>query len=64
MIRQCDNCKKWYEDVYRDIGCPHDAFPANDGTNKSTVHRGAYLSPTKPPEAMIFSSHQGLGDIG
>jgi hypothetical protein len=57
MIRQCNKCKVWYEDVYRDAGCPHDAFPANDGNNNFKVNTAAYLSATKPPDSMIFQAH-------
>lgn len=59
MIIKCAKCDKWFEDVYRDIGCPHDAFPANDGENNFVVHDDAYLSDVEPSEDRIYEAHRG-----
>jgi hypothetical protein len=43
MIVRCDDCGMWFEDVFRNTICPHEAFPANDGKNNFKVHDDAYL---------------------
>lgn len=43
MITKCEKCGAKYEDEYRSIVCPHNAFPANDGNNVFTTHDDAYL---------------------
>ena len=55
MIQQCDQCKKWFEDVFRNLDCPHDAFPANDGKNNFFVYEDAYLSDDEPVNK--FAAH-------
>lgn len=55
MIQQCEECKKWFEDIFRDTSCPHKAFPANDGNNNFHVHEDAYLSDIEP--ANKFAGH-------
>ena len=48
MIVQCTKCKKFFEDMFRSTICPHDTFPANDGTNHFYHHPEAYLSELDP----------------
>lgn len=58
MIRQCDNCLVWFEDVFRYTSCPHDTFPANDGNNNFKHYGNSYLSKQKPSENHIFGAHK------
>jgi hypothetical protein len=51
MIVRCDKCGKYLDDEYRSTLCPHDAFPANDGTNNFRVHDDAYLADEPPAGA-------------
>lgn len=55
MVRQCEKCKKWFEDVFRLTFCPHDTFLANDGNNNFFVHEDAYLSDKEPSNK--FAAH-------
>lgn len=41
MIVKCVACKMYFDDEFRSTLCPHDAFPANDGSNNFTVHEDA-----------------------
>ncbi len=61
MIVQCVKCDVWFEDVYRDTVCPHEAFPANDGQNNFAVHDDAYLDKDKPSQERIFEAHTSEG---
>lgn len=58
MIVQCKDCRTWFEDVYRNTWCPHDAFAANDGNNRFRRHTDSYLSDEAPPENCIFEAHR------
>ena len=58
MIVKCAKCDKWFEDVYRDTWCLHDALPANDGKGNFVVHDDAYLSTTEPPEDRVYEAHR------
>lgn len=31
MIRKCENCEKVYDDLYRRVICPHEAFACRHG---------------------------------
>jgi hypothetical protein len=44
MIVQCEKCKRRYDDEFRDTGCPHKTFAANDGDNNFSHHPESYLS--------------------
>lgn len=61
MIVQCENCKVWFEDVYRSYVCPHRAFPANDGQNNFQVHEDSYLSTQAPTGTRYFLFFDGGG---
>ncbi len=60
MIMLCATCKMYFDDEFRDTGCPHAAFPANDGKNNLTINPNAYLSPCAPLSGP--SKSQGTGD--
>lgn len=44
MIVTCEKCKKDFDDEFRDTGCPHVAFPANDGHNNFVTHYDSHVS--------------------
>lgn len=45
MIIQCEKCKRKFDDEFRDTGCPHSTFAANDGRNNFAHHPESYISP-------------------
>jgi hypothetical protein len=48
MIRQCEECQRWYDDEFRSTVSPHYVFSANDGHNRFSYHTEAYLSDDPP----------------
>lgn len=48
MIKQCDNCERWFDDAFRTTICPHETFPANVGENRFAHHPESYLSDDSP----------------
>lgn len=44
MIVKCEQCQAEYDDEFRDTGCPHGTFLANNGNNTFREHPQAYLS--------------------
>lgn len=48
MIIQCDQCKKYYDDEFRNTTCPHDTFLANDGQNNFKHYNDAWLNDNLP----------------
>lgn len=57
MISRCTECGKYFEDEYRSWVCPHDAFPANDGSNHFEVHNESYLSEQSPTKEKANEEH-------
>lgn len=45
MIITCSKCKRRFDDEFRDTGCPHPTFAANDGKNNFAHHPDSYISP-------------------
>lgn len=44
MIIQCEKCKMYCDDEFRNTICPHDTFLANDGRNNFKHYHASYLS--------------------
>jgi hypothetical protein len=38
----------YFDDEFRDTGCPHATFAANDGNNNFSHHPDSYLSSVAP----------------
>jgi hypothetical protein len=45
MIVKCEKCHRDFDDEFRDTGCPHSTFAANDGKNHFKHYPGSYISP-------------------
>lgn len=45
MIVNCEKCKRKFDDEFRDTGCPHSTFAANDGHNNFKHYTDSYISP-------------------
>lgn len=48
MIIKCLTCAQYYDDEFRDTGCPHVTFPANDGHNNFKHYMQSWLSDHAP----------------
>lgn len=48
MIVQCTECKMYYDDEFRDTGCQHNTFSANDGWNNFKHHPESWYAAFKP----------------
>lgn len=57
MIVQCEKCKKFYDDEFRDTGCPHNTFSANDGWNNFKHYPLSWLDDKLPS---IENSEAGI----
>jgi hypothetical protein len=49
MIVVCQSCRHSFDDEFRDTGCPHIPFAANDGKNNFRHHPESYLSEKPVP---------------
>lgn len=54
MIAFCKKCNMFFDDEFRTIHCPHDAFNANDGKNNFEVHHDSYLSKEQPIQISTY----------
>src|SRR4051812_43473197 len=70
MLVQCKTCMQAFDDEFRDTGCPHRTFAANDGANNFAHHPESYLGPVKDaPNAVMpldkpqlsISTHNAFG---
>jgi hypothetical protein len=48
MIIRCLSCHKYFDDEFRDTGCPHSTFLANNGTNKFQHYPESWLASEAP----------------
>lgn len=48
MIAYCKICGMYFDDYDRDIICPHNQFPANDGHNNFSRAEDSYLGKELP----------------
>lgn len=48
MIVKCLTCTKYFDDVFRDTGCPHNTFNANDGKNNFKHYTESWLANHSP----------------
>ncbi len=48
MIVQCLSCHQFFDDEFRNMTCPHEAFLANDGQNNFKIYEEAWLC-SEPP---------------
>lgn len=48
MIVQCDICKIYFDDQFRNTDCPHDTFMVNDGQNNFKHYPKSWLSDRLP----------------
>lgn len=62
MIVQCSTCQRHFDDEFRDTGCPHDTFAANDGYNNFAHHPESHRSKSNDPKrpfARVSDVHEG-----
>lgn len=48
MIVKCESCNKYYDDQFRNTGCPHDTFMTNDGQNQFAKYDWDWLADYEP----------------
>jgi hypothetical protein len=59
MIVTCTKCGAGFDDAYRWTVCPHETFPANDGSNNFRHHPEAYLG--TPPKGAVLAFWRIVG---
>lgn len=58
MIVKCLNCTKFFDDQFRDTGCPHDTFSANDGQNNFKHYSESWLNDHAPRIGFVDPNYQ------
>lgn len=54
MIIHCATCFYFYDDEFRNTGCPHTTFMANDGQNNFKEYSESWYSVNEPPKHYII----------
>lgn len=57
MIVQCGKCLAEFDDEFRDTGCPHPTFSANDGHGNFRHYPESYLGPVNSPPTSRLGAH-------